>query len=240
MHGLLLWISLATAPGRITGTVSDPGGLALPGVQVTVRGAVLAEPREATTDADGRYTIDALAPGIDDLTFRLPHFTSGLERQVEVEATTVRRVDATPSLRTTADVVVTESATFRGMSSLSSTEELLGIADAAASGVITSAQIPRPPSPAPADLLERVPGVVIEDGAVRSPASTLASAQAIYRLSGRLRLQVELLNALDARASDVEYFYSSRLPGEPAEGVADVHLHPVAPRTVRVGIKTTF
>ena len=40
--------------------------------------------------------------------------------------------------------------------------------------------------------------------------------------------------------SDIDYFYVSRLPGEPAAGIADVHTHPALPRTVRVGLQLSF
>ena len=30
-------------------------------------------------------------------------------------------------------------------------------------------------------------------------------------------------NLFDAEVSDIDYFYASRLPGEPAEGVKDTH-----------------
>ena len=42
------------------------------------------------------------------------------------------------------------------------------------------------------------------------------------------------------RSSDIDYFYASRLPGEPAEGVEDIHTHPALPRTVRVGLQVGF
>jgi hypothetical protein len=32
----------------------------------------------------------------------------------------------------------------------------------------------------------------------------------------------------------------SRLPGEPVEGVADVHTHPALPRTIRLGVQMGF
>jgi hypothetical protein len=48
-----------------------------------------------------------------------------------------------------------------------------------------------------------------------------------------------LLNAFDAQADDITYFYESQLPGEPAP-VADVHFHPVEPRQVRVSLQTRF
>jgi hypothetical protein len=47
---------------------------------------------------------------------------------------------------------------------------------------------------------------------------------------------VSVLNLLDARASDIQYYYASRLPGEPAGGVNDIHFHPVEPRQVRVAL----
>ena len=34
--------------------------------------------------------------------------------------------------------------------------------------------------------------------------------------------------------SDIDYYYASRLPGEPAGGVDDIHFHPAAPRTARI------
>jgi len=48
-------------------------------------------------------------------------------------------------------------------------------------------------------------------------------------------LYVDVLNLFDTDANDIEYLYESRLPGEPAGGVEDVHFHPLEPRTVRAG-----
>ncbi len=41
-------------------------------------------------------------------------------------------------------------------------------------------------------------------------------------------------NLLDSDASDIAYFYASRLAGEPIEGVEDIHFHPSEPRSFRV------
>ena len=49
-----------------------------------------------------------------------------------------------------------------------------------------------------------------------------------------------VFNVLDARASDIDYFYTSRLPGEPADGIDDIHTHPTAPRTVRAVLRVQF
>lgn len=51
---------------------------------------------------------------------------------------------------------------------------------------------------------------------------------------------IEVLNLTDSQRDDIAYVYASRLPGEPTEGVEDVHFHPVEPRTVRAGIKMNF
>ena len=40
--------------------------------------------------------------------------------------------------------------------------------------------------------------------------------------------------------SAVEYFYTSRLPGEALFGVADVHFHPTLKRTARVSLIVGF
>ena len=51
---------------------------------------------------------------------------------------------------------------------------------------------------------------------------------------------LEAFNLFDAQVSDIDYFYTSRLPGEPAEGIEDVHTHPALPRSARVGLQFTF
>ena len=53
----------------------------------------------------------------------------------------------------------------------------------------------------------------------------------------RLTVTVEVFNLLDSRASDVEYFYASRLPGEPVGGIEDIHLKPLRPRSARLTLR---
>ncbi len=45
---------------------------------------------------------------------------------------------------------------------------------------------------------------------------------------------------LDSDVSDIDHFYTSRLPGEPADGVDDIHFHPSIPRTARVMLNVDF
>lgn len=56
------------------------------------------------------------------------------------------------------------------------------------------------------------------------------------RFTNHLRFAVDVFNLLDSNDSDIEYFYRSRLPGEPPAGVDDIHFHPTLKRTVRVSL----
>jgi hypothetical protein len=40
--------------------------------------------------------------------------------------------------------------------------------------------------------------------------------------------------------SDIDYFFASRLPGEPIGGVEDIHVHPAVPRTLRLSMVLGF
>ncbi|OZC04526.1 hypothetical protein BSZ36_01050 [Rubricoccus marinus] len=71
------------------------------------------------------------------------------------------------------------------------------------------------------------------DGSIVSDATTLVNAKLGYR-TRRLAVSLDVLNVLDSEDADVSYFYASRLPGEAAAGVEDVHVHPVLPRTARL------
>jgi outer membrane receptor protein involved in Fe transport len=84
------------------------------------------------------------------------------------------------------------------------------------------------------------PRPLIEDGSVRSSPTSLVNGEAGYKFNDRFRLVLEGFNLFNAEVSDIEYFYSSRLPGEPAEGVEDIHLHPALPRSARLSLKVSF
>lgn len=78
------------------------------------------------------------------------------------------------------------------------------------------------------------PRPLVEDDSVRSGDSSTVNARIGYQLRSGLRLGLEVFNLTDERVSDIDYYYESRLPGEPEEGVADVHFHPAEPRAVRL------
>lgn len=72
-----------------------------------------------------------------------------------------------------------------------------------------------------------------EDGSIEGKTSFLVNGSVGYRKKN-WEVAVECLNLFDRQDNDVEYFYTSRLAGEPEEGVDDVHVHPTEPRMFRV------
>lgn len=84
------------------------------------------------------------------------------------------------------------------------------------------------------------PRILSEDARVKSQASNLVQTQVRWRATRNLTVTFDVFNLFNTRASDIDYFYASRLPGEPSGGVDDVHLHPVAPREWRLGMKWSF
>nr|WP_315397267.1 TonB-dependent receptor [uncultured Duganella sp.] len=84
------------------------------------------------------------------------------------------------------------------------------------------------------------PRPLIEDNSVRSASTALAYGRVGYQLGKRTRLTLDGFNLFNRRASDIDYYYASRLPGEAAEGVDDVHSHPVEPRSWRLTLSHNF
>ena len=74
------------------------------------------------------------------------------------------------------------------------------------------------------------PRALVEDDSVRSKATSLVNLTAGYKIHALVRLELDVFNLFNRADSDVDYFYTSRLPGEPAGGIEDFHTHPAAPR----------
>lgn len=79
------------------------------------------------------------------------------------------------------------------------------------------------------------PRSLTESASVRSDASTVTNLR-LGRKLGAWTLYADLLNVLDSRDHDIDYYYSSRLPNEPSMGVEDRHFHVLEPRTLRLSV----
>ena len=82
-------------------------------------------------------------------------------------------------------------------------------------------------------------GALIEDNSVRSRSSLTTNLRVSRKLWDKAELTIDVFNVMDRKLNDIEYFYESQLPGEAAP-VADRHVHPAEPRTVRVTLKMGF
>ena len=80
---------------------------------------------------------------------------------------------------------------------------------------------------------------LIEDNSVRADSLTVVNARLGHQI-GRIELAADLLNVFNSQDNEIEYFYASRLPGEPAGGIEDRHVRPIEPRQLRLSAKVLF
>lgn len=83
------------------------------------------------------------------------------------------------------------------------------------------------------------PHPLIEDNSVRSPATTVVNLRAARRF-GPVEVTAEMLNIFDTARADADYYYASRLPGEPVDGIEGIHSRTVEPRMLRIGATITL
>ncbi|MFI5197604.1 MAG: TonB-dependent receptor [Thermoanaerobaculia bacterium] len=84
------------------------------------------------------------------------------------------------------------------------------------------------------------PRALIEDDSVRSAASTEVNLRAGHRVTKDLHVTLDVFNLFNQQSSDIDYYYTSRLPGEPLDGLNDIHFHPVEKRSFRASLAYSF
>lgn len=82
-------------------------------------------------------------------------------------------------------------------------------------------------------------GSLIEDNSVRSSSSLTTNLRVSRKLTSKTELTLDVFNLFNRKVNDIEYFYESQLPGE-AASVADKHVHPGEPRTLRLTLRVGF
>jgi hypothetical protein len=75
---------------------------------------------------------------------------------------------------------------------------------------------------------------------VRSNSTATLNARIGYKFTRLIKAELEVFNLTNRSASAIDYYYESRLPGEPAEGVSDIHFHPIESRSVRLTLVANF
>ena len=86
------------------------------------------------------------------------------------------------------------------------------------------------------------PHALIEDNSQRGASTLLVNARAAWtpQMLGGFEIYAELLNAFNSQDDDIDYYYETRFPGEPEEGVLGRNSRVVEPRQVRVGVTKRF
>ena len=84
------------------------------------------------------------------------------------------------------------------------------------------------------------PRPLIEDNSVRSASTATLNGRIGYKINPRMRVELEGFNLTHRKASAIDYYYTSRLQGEPAAGVNDIHFHPIESRSFRVSLAVNF
>jgi hypothetical protein len=129
---VMAWTSLAHAQGiqtgQLQGTVTDSGGLVLPGVSVTVSGPALQGTRDTVTDANGNYVIRGLPAGDYTVRFELSSFKT-IDQKATIAVGQPKEVNANlpvagvaESVQVTADTVASAVTTTTGGLNITSNE----------------------------------------------------------------------------------------------------------------------
>ena len=84
------------------------------------------------------------------------------------------------------------------------------------------------------------PRPLIEDNSVRSGSTATVNGRIGYKINPRIKIELEGFNLLDRKASAIDYDYASRLQREPAEGIDDIHFHPIESRSFRLTLNANF
>jgi outer membrane receptor protein involved in Fe transport len=82
------------------------------------------------------------------------------------------------------------------------------------------------------------PRPLVSDGSVMSASTLVVNLGLGYRITRRWRATCDVLNLLDRRDHDIDYYYQSRnspAPGAPESN--EIHFHPIEPTEVRFGLE---
>src|SRR6202167_183597 len=149
---LLLATSLLAQNAELSGLITDPAGLAVPGARVVVQSADTSATRTVSSNKQGEYSVPALRPGPYNLTIEANGFKTIHQTGVAVEVDQRAQLDFALTIGSN-----TESITVQGSA------PLLNISDASVSTVIGNQFVENLPlnGRSFSSLIELAPGVVL-------------------------------------------------------------------------------
>jgi hypothetical protein len=176
----LLLPSAAFAQGTLTGTVRDESGGVLPGVTVEASSPALIEKvRTAQTDGAGQYRITGLNPGTYSLTFQLSGFNIVKREGIELSGTATLTIPIDMRVGALAETVTVTGET-----------PVVDVQTARRETVLSADVIETiPGNRSVGTLLNAVPGLVVNDGALAaSPTMTFFAARGGNINEGRMQI----------------------------------------------------
>jgi outer membrane receptor protein involved in Fe transport len=81
---------------------------------------------------------------------------------------------------------------------------------------------------------------LVSDNSARDAGYSETNVSAGYKVNDRLKVRAEIFNLFNVKADSAAYYYTTRLAGEPAAGIADHQNHPLEPISARLSINATF
>lgn len=87
-------------------------------------------------------------------------------------------------------------------------------------------------------------------GTVHSRSTTVVNLRGGWHITNTLDMAIDVFNLFDSHDADISYFFASCLPSDPVDqcgaglptrdGVEDVHVRPVEPRSIRATLTLRF
>jgi Carboxypeptidase regulatory-like domain/TonB dependent receptor len=162
-----LWLALLVVPliaqnAELSGLISDPSGLAVPGARVVVQSANTGATRTVSSNQQGEYSVPALLPGPYNMTVEANGFKTVLQNGVVVEVDQRARLDFELTIGSTAETVTVQGSA-----------PLLNTSDASVSTLIGNQFVENLPlnGRSFSSLIDLTPGVVL------TPSNTFEQGQ---------------------------------------------------------------
>jgi hypothetical protein len=83
------------------------------------------------------------------------------------------------------------------------------------------------------------PRPLVEDNSVRSQSTATLNGRIGYKISPKVKIELEGFNLTNRKDSAIDYYYASQLKGEAAP-TNDIHFHPIESRSFRLTLTANF